>query len=76
MKTSEHLLCKAWAVLQDGNYQAGNRADEQKEIDSGRRAGVKERGIEGQPEIDRQYSKGNLARWDGHPNSGEMLDLH
>lgn len=56
--------------------QVGKRADEQKEIDSGRRAGVEKRGIDGQPEIHRHYSKGNLARQDGHPSSGEMLDLH
>lgn len=44
------------------NCQVGNRADEQKGIDSGRRAGVKERGIDGQPAIHRQWSQGKFGK--------------
>lgn len=76
MKTRQHLAyCARPGLYSRIELQVGNRADEQKKIDSGRKAGAKEKGIDGQPEI-HIFSKGNLARWDGHLSSSEMLDLH
>lgn len=39
--TNLHLLYKDWTVLQEWNCQVGNSADEQREMNSGRRAGIK-----------------------------------